>query len=83
MTIDEALNLAGKIAEIAVMANRKTDYTIISKPDHISFECPFCKEEVGVPFEDVNFNTDYWGDGAQVDCPKCGKEVELGGYEYE
>ena len=27
--------------------------------------------------------TDYWADGAWCDCPECGKEVELGDYEYD
>ena len=61
----------------------ETYYTIISKPDHITFECPHCNENVNVPFGDVDYNTDYWGDGAWVNCAECGKEVELGGYEYD
>lgn len=59
------------------------DYTIISKPDYIIFECPHCKEDVEVGFSEVDFNTDYWGDGAVCNCPKCGEEVELDGYEYD
>ena len=59
------------------------NYTIVSKPVYITFECPHCKEDVEVDFSEVDFNTDYWGDGAVCDCPKCGKEVELDGYEYD
>lgn len=58
------------------------DYTIISKPDYIIFKCPHCKGNVEVAFSEVDFNTDYWGDGAVCDCPECGEEVELDGYEY-
>ena len=59
-------------------------YTIYSKPDYITFDCPYCEEEdINISFDDVDFATDYWGDGAWVTCPKCGKEVELGDYEYE
>ena len=43
------------------------NYTIISRPSYITFECPFCHEEVEVNFDEVDFNTDYWGDGAWCD----------------
>ena len=61
----------------------QVNYTIISRPSYITFECPFCHEEVEVNFEEVDFNTDYWGDGAWCDCPECGEEVELDDYEYD
>ena len=44
--------------------NNGVNYTIISRPSYITFKCPFCHEEVEVNFEEVDFNTDYWGDGA-------------------
>ena len=59
------------------------DYIIISKPSYIKFECPHCHEDVEVDFEHIDFKTDYWSDGAWVDCPDCGKEVELDDWEYE
>mgnify|MGYP005952813765 CR=1 FL=1 len=60
------------------------DYTILSKPSSIKFDCPHCGEEdIEVNFSEVDFNTDYWGDGAVVTCPHCEKEVELGDYEYD
>lgn len=59
-----------------------TYYTIMSKPDYIEFICPHCEEEVKTDFSNVNFNSDYWGDGAWVDCPNCEEQVELGDYEY-
>lgn len=59
------------------------DYMIISKPDYIYFECPYCKNEVEVGWNYVDYKTEYWGDGAYCDCPICNKEVELGDYEYE
>lgn len=57
-------------------------YTIISKPSYIQFTCPHCEEECEVPFDEVDYVTDYWGDGGWADCPYCGKEVELGDWEY-
>ena len=59
-------------------------YTICSKPDYITFDCPYCKvEDIEVSFDNVDFATEYWGDGALVTCPECGKEVELGDYDYD
>lgn len=34
-------------------------------------------------FDEVDFKSDYWGDGAWCDCPKCGEEVEFDDYEYD
>lgn len=62
---------------------RKTDYIIFSKPDFIKFECPYCKEEVKTDFNNIDYDTDYWGDGGWVDCPHCEEEVRLGNYEYD
>lgn len=59
------------------------DYTIISKPAYVHFTCPHCHEDAEVPFDKVDYKTDYWGDGAWVDCPWCEKEVELDNYEYD
>lgn len=61
----------------------KTDYVINSKPDSISLECPHCGEEIEIPFDEVDFKTDYWGDGGYCNCPECGKQIELGDYEYD
>lgn len=62
--------------------NNETSYRIISKPSYIIFQCPFCHKKVKSDFKDVDFKTDVWSDGAWCDCPYCGKEVELGDYEY-
>lgn len=60
------------------------EYVIHSVPDNITFDCPHCGEtEVEVKFSEVDFKTDYWGDGATVICPYCNKEVELDNYEYD
>lgn len=60
------------------------NYTIVSIPSYVMFDCPYCKEEeVEVPFVDVDFKTDYWFGGAWVTCPECGKQVELDNYEYD
>lgn len=59
------------------------DYTIVSRPDYVSLACPHCKEDLRINFSEVDFNTDYWGDGAWVTCPYCEQKIELGNYEYE
>ena len=58
------------------------DYTIISKPAYVQFKCPHCYANVEVPFNDVDYKTDYWGDGAWAYCPYCEEEVELDNWEY-
>lgn len=61
----------------------ETDYTINSIPYSITLECPHCGERIEIPFDEVVFKTDYWGDGGSCNCPECGKEIELGEYEYD
>lgn len=61
-----------------------TNYTIVSVPKYIIFDCPHCHEEdVKVDFNNIDFKTDYCGYGAWVNCPRCGKEIELGDYTYD
>lgn len=60
------------------MKKEPVDYTIVSRPDHIRIECPYCESELEIPLEDVDFRTDCWSDGGNCDCPNCGKEIELG-----
>lgn len=38
--------------------NKIVNYTIISRPSYITFQCPFCNEEVEANFDEVDFNTD-------------------------
>lgn len=59
------------------------DYTIVSKPAFVNFICPFCFNDVEVSFSDVDFKTDCWSDGAYCNCTLCGKEVELGHFDYD
>lgn len=73
----------GELGNYKMFKPKAIDYTIISKPSYIRFECPHCEEEVEVGFKEVDFKTDYWGDGAWVNCPECGREVELDNYEYD
>lgn len=61
----------------------KTDYTIVSKPDYIEVKCPHCSENVRIPFDQVDFESDYWDDGGRCTCPECEKDIELGDYEYD
>lgn len=63
------------------MAEQNTT-ALMEKGRH--FDCPHCGEkDIEVNFSEVEYNTDYWGDGAVVTCPHCGKEIELGDYEYD
>jgi endogenous inhibitor of DNA gyrase (YacG/DUF329 family) len=59
------------------------DFTINRKPISISFECPYCEDEVTIPWNEVNA-PDYWGDDwGYVECPYCNKEVPLGDYDMD
>lgn len=40
--------------------NKPVDYTVVSRPDYIRLECPYCEEDIKVDFEDVVFNGDSW-----------------------
>lgn len=62
---------------------KSTDYIIISRPAYVQLECPYCENVIENPFENVTYNTDYWGDGGYCTCPECEKEIELDGYEYD
>lgn len=57
--------------------------TIIQRPSDVIFTCPHCKYRVNVLFEDLDFVTDYWWDGAWVDCPECNNEVWLDDFEFD
>jgi len=59
------------------------NFRIVSKPTWIEFRCPHCKGDVIISWMDLN-PPYYWGDmWENVECPSCGKEVELGDYEYD
>ena len=61
---------------------KPVNFTIISKPDYIELQCPHCKQNVEIPFKNVNFYTSDWSEGGETDCPDCGLTVKLGEYEY-
>jgi endogenous inhibitor of DNA gyrase (YacG/DUF329 family) len=64
-------------------AEMKADFHIDTKPVSISFTCPHCEDPIIIPWKDVNA-PEYWGDPwDSVTCPGCGKDVELGDYEYD
>ena len=54
---------------------KESYYTIYSKPSKISFECPYCHEEVEIDVDKL-LTTGVWEGGCE-DCPNCGGTVEL------
>jgi uncharacterized Zn finger protein len=61
----------------------KTDFTIVSKPAWITFDCPHCGCKTEVPWRLVN-EPEYWGDDwGEVECTVCGEWVQLGEYDYD
>lgn len=61
----------------------ETKFTINSAPSSISFRCPHCEMGVEIKWQDVE-HPEYWGDPwPDVDCPICGKSVQLGDWTYD
>lgn len=62
---------------------KTVDFHIDVKPVSITFECPYCENEVTVTWGALDV-PEYWGDDWDyVECPSCEKEVKLGDYEYD
>ena len=60
-----------------------TDFTIVSAPVKINLCCPHCDNNISIPWKDVDA-PEYWGDRwPDVKCPDCGREIQLGEYEYD
>ena len=83
MVTDSLMAKGNPVGSKFMFGYKSINYTIVSKPAYIRLECPYCYEDIEVPFCDVDYNTDYWGDGGWCDCPKCGFEIELGNWEYD
>jgi len=61
----------------------KTDFHIDVKPVSISLECPHCDVDIVLKWYYNNvpeYCGDEWG---TIECPVCGKDIELGDYEYD
>ena len=59
------------------------DFTILSKPVAISFECPFCESEVEIPWNKIEVPDSWCDDWGDIECPSCGKMVSLGEWTYD
>lgn len=60
-----------------------TDFYINQRPVSISFECPHCKCEVEISWDEIDA-PDYWGDDwGEVECPYCNKTVKLGEFDTD
>ena len=46
------------------------------------YEDTGCKQYVEILFQDADYNTESWLDGAFCTCPACEKDVELDEFEY-
>lgn len=61
----------------------KADFTILSEPKDITFECPHCEQQVTVDFRKVDEPGSWSDDRGAVECPHCGEEVHLGDWSYD
>ena len=59
------------------------DYTIITVPDRVACQCPYCEWEQEIDFETFvelhGDEADAWfgNSGTKIECEYCGKEFEL------
>lgn len=65
------------------MDMKKADFTIVSRPDHIRFECPYCQEDVEVDWNDVDVPEAWSDDFGSVECPNCNLDVKLEDWDYD
>ena len=62
---------------------KRADFTIVNRPDYITFTCPYCGQDQRMDWDEVT-ESEYWGDEwGTVNCPECGEEIELGEYDMD
>lgn len=57
-------------------------FTIISDPDYIKAECPYCGWENKQDADDFTFS-DLFCDEEYMTCTECGKDFRLVGADYD
>ncbi len=62
---------------------KPTNFLIVSAPVKIEFECPHCGEKIEIAWRDVDVPENWCDEWPPVDCPECGKSVDLGEWEYD
>ena len=62
---------------------KRADFTIVQRPDYITFTCPHCGYDQRLSWDEV-IEPEYWGDEwGTVNCPECDEEIELGEYDMD
>ena len=64
-------------------AGLKTNFTIYMKPVSISFECPYCDNEVNIAWDDLLAFEYRLNNRNDVKCPHCKVIVFLDDYKVE
>ena len=65
------------------MGIEQAKYTIVSVPKSIKFICPYCKKEIEVDVNHLDFyHVSLW-DGGIIECSECHKDIELTDWEYD
>lgn len=64
------------------MADNKAEFTVVCSPKYVVCKCPHCKEDVAIEYSDFldMMPEEYYEEWVEekVECPECGKEIEVG-----
>lgn len=74
----------GLIGEVLKGIPHLADFTVVSVPSYVAGECPYCKEDFEIDYNDFG-NSDYLGDwkGEIIECPYCEKEIIVDDVDWD
>ena len=69
------------------MSDNRIDITVVNRPSYITSECPHCREEIHIDYNEflymmTHYYYEDWTDEV-IECPECGKEVTIGSVEWD
>lgn len=64
----------------------EVDITVIQVPKYVTFECPYCEEEIETSYSDfcsdIGVEICDWN-YSKIECPKCGKTIEINSVDWD
>ena len=63
----------------------KIDLQVVSRPVTVEFECPHCMNDAQIDYSDFNdlIGEPYDWKYSKVDCPECGKSLEIDDVDWD